>query len=287
MRVTLFYNDAAGRSDTLSSLRSDLSRAGHIIAQTVHVGDEPIPPLAPDSELAVAAGGDGTVSGVAKIVSGTATPMAILPMGTANNIATSLGITGTPAALADRWSRGHAVGFDVGIVDFTGGRHVFFEGVGAGIVPAVIHSMDAPDTGETPAAMLAQALRRYQEILPRVEARPWHITVDGQVIEDEFLVVEVLNTPLVGPNLAFSADASPTDGYLAVALVRAGERALLQSYLATAHDAHRDVPFQVFAAKTVELVGSDALHIDDRVHEMPVDGNVSLSLDEAAVRILV
>ena len=45
-------------------------------------------------DAVVAAGGDGTVSGVARALAGTRTPLAIAPMGTANMLAEQLGIPG-------------------------------------------------------------------------------------------------------------------------------------------------------------------------------------------------
>ena len=45
-----------------------------------------------DLDLVVAAGGDGTVATAAGIAARTSTALAILPLGTANNIATSLGV---------------------------------------------------------------------------------------------------------------------------------------------------------------------------------------------------
>lgn len=47
------------------------------------------------TDVIVAAGGDGTVSTAARAVAGRDIPVAILPLGTANNIARSLGIEGS------------------------------------------------------------------------------------------------------------------------------------------------------------------------------------------------
>lgn len=287
MRVTLFYNHAAGRNDGPEALAAAITKAGHNIIQTVHVGHEPVPALAPGTDLVVAAGGDGTVAGVAKLVSGTTTPMTILPMGTANNIARSLGIAGTPDELAAGWERWRVVGFDVGILDFASGRHVFFESVGTGLVPAVIHSMDTHDSSASAAAMISQALDRYQEILSRLEPRPWRIAIDDSVTEDEFLLVEILNTTYVGPNLALARHVRPTDGHLSVVAIREHERDALQRHLARRHDPDQDIPFQVVHARTVELTGVDALHIDDTLHKVPPDGPMTFRVDEGAVQVLV
>src|SRR4030095_11007921 len=44
------------------------------------------------ADFVVVGGGDGTVSSVARAMAGAATPIAVLPLGTANNIAKCLGV---------------------------------------------------------------------------------------------------------------------------------------------------------------------------------------------------
>ena len=106
MRITLLLNPGAGNGGTTAAeLRHAIEAAGHQVevreAKKRHVHkvlDDP-------GDLVVVAGGDGTVGRVMKALAGSPVPMTILPTGTANNIATSLGIRGEPAALAARWAR--------------------------------------------------------------------------------------------------------------------------------------------------------------------------------------
>lgn len=291
MRITLFHNDDAGRSDSLSALRTDIDNAGHTVIHAVNVRHDTPPVLDAATELVVAAGGDGTIAGVAKLVAGTAIPLAILPMGTANNIAASLGIAGTPSALAARWDRATRVGFDVGVIDFPTGKRLFFEGVGAGLVPAVIDSMHAePEVDGAPNLMLARAVQRYRDLLPRLVPRQWTIRVDDTVIDDEFLMFEVHNTTSVGPNLPFARNASPADGRLSLMVVRENDRTQLADFLADVHAATSgsvESPFPVIHARSVEIDGHDAVHIDDKVHASDAFGTLSLALQEAGVTVLV
>ena len=57
------------------------------------------------ADLIVAVGGDGTVASVAREVAGHDVPLAVLPVGTANNIAFSLGCDGPLDELIDHWPR--------------------------------------------------------------------------------------------------------------------------------------------------------------------------------------
>ena len=91
-----------------------------------------------DAECVVVAGGDGTVARAGRVLAGGPVPMAILPLGTANNIARSLGdIHGDVEQLAARW-RGQVVKIDVGVVEAHGRAHRFLESVGCGLVTSCI-----------------------------------------------------------------------------------------------------------------------------------------------------
>ncbi len=66
-------------------------------------------------DIIAVAGGDGTVDKVARHMGGRATPIAILPVGIANNIAHGVGLTGR--ALEQwimEWESARRVNFDVG-----------------------------------------------------------------------------------------------------------------------------------------------------------------------------
>ena len=69
-------------------------RFGHTITQVIHHSAE-LPRTLGTVDCVVAAGGDGTVARVARALAGGPIPLAVLPAGTANNIATSLEIDGT------------------------------------------------------------------------------------------------------------------------------------------------------------------------------------------------
>ena len=86
-------------------------------------------------DLIVAAGGDGTIAKVAKILLGQpdqGAPMAILPCGTANNIALSLGISGPTEELIQRLDKEKPRKLSQGICRAHWGEQNFIEGVGLG-----------------------------------------------------------------------------------------------------------------------------------------------------------
>ena len=66
------------------------------------------------TELVVAAGGDGTVSAAARLLSGRPVPLAILPLGTANNIARTLQGDASVEELVAGWNTAARCRVDVG-----------------------------------------------------------------------------------------------------------------------------------------------------------------------------
>src|SRR4051812_8746026 len=91
MRATLIFNEGSGNATSEKELRSALAGLGWKVDRCLPKNDlEQC--LAHDADVIVAAGGDGTIAKVAKHLAGTNVPLAIIPTGTANNIARSLGI---------------------------------------------------------------------------------------------------------------------------------------------------------------------------------------------------
>jgi diacylglycerol kinase family enzyme len=70
-----------------------------------------------EGDVVVAAGGDGTVSGVAGVLAGGETPLGVLPMGTLNHFAKDLGIPIDVAKAAKIIAGGHVAAVDVGRVN--------------------------------------------------------------------------------------------------------------------------------------------------------------------------
>ncbi len=304
MRICLLYNANAGDGVSSADLRALLEEQGHELMHVVENDDDLEQALDESVDLVVAAGGDGTVSRVASAVAGRSLPptadpprggdpglpFAILPLGTANNIAQSFGIGGDLRKEIARWRRARPTKLDLGVVHGSWGESRFIEGVGAGLIPSGIAVMDTEP--KRPAASadeeLQRALRRYLEVLAGLKPRPWRLVVDGSTIEDEFLLVEVLNIRSVGPNLKLGRGVNPSDGWLSVVTAEEAHRSALAAYLENrleGRDQELDLPTR--RAKHIDIEGLHEIHIDDRVRHWPGMGTVSIAVEPDAVRILV
>src|SRR5215217_7669308 len=103
MRATLIHNPQAGdESHERDHLVTLIRGAGYEVVYRSSKEDFGTA-LKDPGDLVVVAGGDGTVRKVAMHTIDCGVPIALLPMGTANNISKSLGISGTPEELISGW----------------------------------------------------------------------------------------------------------------------------------------------------------------------------------------
>ena len=99
MDVTLIHNPSSGdKNHSAERIRSRIEDAGHRLTYRSVADQDWDDDLGRQTDLVVVAGGDGTVGEVMKQLAGGATPLAILPAGTANNIAASR--SGNPPPLS-------------------------------------------------------------------------------------------------------------------------------------------------------------------------------------------
>ena len=289
MKVSLLYNTKAGEGISAGELTRQIERGGHEVVRTVQRKGDTAALLEPPAELVVAAGGDGTVAAAAKAVAGSNIPLAILPLGTANNVAKSLGVCGALPELIEGWQHAVRLPFDLGAASGKDEDFLFVEGVGGGLIPAGISA-----ASQAPAREYANVteevtadIRRYHEIMLHMAPCRVSLAADGTDISGDYLVVEVLNIPAVGPNIVFSPDVTPSDGFLSVVTAGEEHRAALLSYLENriAGRAHQlSLPSRL--VKTIDIDGGGILHLDDETQRAASLGPLSLRIRPAALHIL-
>ena len=162
MKVSLLYNDRAGSGASLERIRGALTAHGHDLVRVITDRTDLQRLIEPPVDLVISAGGDGTAANAARTVAGRAIPLAILPLGTANNIAKSVGYIGSIEDLIGglRYDRRRLL--DLGTATGPWGVRTFVESVGGGIIAAGIEAMKARRVGqpvEPPAARMERALR--------------------------------------------------------------------------------------------------------------------------------
>ena len=109
MRVTLIHNPQAGDSEQHSAddFLAWITAAGHTVTCQSSKGDQWHKVLDDPGDLVAVAGGDGTIGAVAGRLLGRRVPIAVLPLGTANNISKVFGPADAPhERLIAGWASG-------------------------------------------------------------------------------------------------------------------------------------------------------------------------------------
>jgi diacylglycerol kinase (ATP) len=95
MRTLLLHNPTAGNGClSADSLEAALSRSGCLVTACSKHDDSYKAALGKPWDLVAVAGGDGTVAKAARHMPDRNVPLALLPIGTANNVAHSLDLLG-------------------------------------------------------------------------------------------------------------------------------------------------------------------------------------------------
>ncbi len=244
-------------------------------------------------DLVIVAGGDGTVR---KVVSklrekGESYPLAILPLGTANNIGTTLGIKGKPPQLSETWRKNNLQKFDIGNIKGIGSQDFFMESIGCGIFPNLVRKMSMPGVNipANPEQEIRFAIKKLLEIAANYTPKECRLILDDVDHSGKFLMVEIMNIRAIGPRLEFNPKGNPSDGIFDVLLIPGRDRSALVNFLQR-RLAGEDIPFNFdrVEAKKVSLLWKGAyLHIDDKVIRPGKPVKVKLTPDPRAIDFLV
>lgn len=263
MRAVLFHNPTSGtkgfdKDGILAALK-----LANIDAQYISTKEDDVEAaLKKNADLFIAAGGDGTIRTVVTGAKDRSIPVAVLPLGTANNVARSLGITGTPIELVESWNVDRCLALDIGLARGAWGTSAFIEAFGVGLVPAYLQ---LAAKGKKPEG--ADNLRKGRVILQKAlkAAGPIdiEITIDGKALRGDFLGVEVLNIPFTGPGLPLGAKADAADHKLDVVCFPKEKRKELMDWLEAPMDG--DPPVVGRKGSEVKLLWREAPNrVDDR-----------------------
>jgi diacylglycerol kinase (ATP) len=245
MRITVLHNplagnDTLGRDELLAALRS----AGHTVAYRATTEDAGLG-LQDPGDVLLAAGGDGTVRRAALRLVGSPTPVAVLPLGTANNVARALGIPAGIEALIETLAAGCVTPVDAGIVRTARESGHFIEGIGFGLfAESMAVAKTNAEHGLTPplgaAAELEHDVRLLRALLPLHRARECRIVLDHETIDSAMLLVEIMNIASIGPVLHLAPDADPADGVLEIVFAPESARAELAAFLEDRSNGHEN-----------------------------------------------
>jgi len=287
MRALLVHNPSAGSGrHTREELLNHLERAGFFTRYFSSKDDGYKEALAGGNvELIVIVGGDGTVGKVARHVPDRTVPVAILPGGTANNVARSLAIEGEILEIIARLQDAPRKRLDVGCATGPWGSWKFLESVGWGALAKVV-DIGVPESSRE--VQIAQGRELFADILEAATSSHVCLDADGRRIEGDFVFVEILNIGMTGPRVMISPSAEAGDGLLDVVYLPAARKQEMIDWLRSAPEA-TPIPLDEIKAKKVTLVWETGpLRVDDEVFDSPkLPSQVHVEIEPEGLRVCV
>ena len=224
-KVLLIVNPVAGTMKSRNSLFplvDGLCRAGYI--PTVHVtgarGDarRMAAELAPEHDLVICCGGDGTLN---EVIDGLLTcqappPIGYVPAGSTNDFASSMHLKSQPTAALRDIINGHVDTMDVGL--FNDARHFSYI-ASFGIFTAASYS--APQVNKNALGHFAYLLEGTKELFSTIQTHRITVTTDERTCEGDYLFGAVCNSTSVAGLVRLNAGiVDMSDGLFEVILVR-------------------------------------------------------------------
>ncbi len=224
-KMMLLINPNAGKGQYKTSLAEVLNifGAGNIIPSVFYTrypghATELIEENALDYDMVSCIGGDGTLS---EVVGGMmrlpeSRPIGYIPMGTANDVAKTLGLDSKqPLVAARRIVEGSPMDYDVGL--FGGDNYfTYISAFGAFTEVSYATSQELKHTlGHT--AYMLEAIKR----LPKLSGKKAIIEYDDGVLRDEFIFGAITNSTSVAGMLRLDSNmVSLADGMFEILLIR-------------------------------------------------------------------
>jgi len=164
-------------------------------------------------DMVISAGGDGTVNEIASVLAHTSTTLGILPLGSGNGLARSLGIPQDVGEALKIIEEGHIISSDRGIVN----GKPFYCTFGVGFDAAV---------SEKFASMKRRGRITYvrsviNEFL-KYRSQPYSITIEGRVVTERAFLIAACNASQYGNNAYIAPNAKLSDGLLDLIVIHDG-----------------------------------------------------------------
>jgi len=211
-------------------------------------------------KIVIAMGGDGTVEAVMRGMIGKKARLGIIPVGTENNIAMSLGIPKDITEACTMIASDNTRKLDMGQIKTSKGKKFnFFEMATIGLSATIYPAANKLALSKLATIKSAALTLIHQETKPK-----FFLTLDNESkIEVETMMVMVSNTPVFGKNFLVAPKASLQDGLLDISVYPDFSKTELLRYYAAIMDGgySGDGKVQHYQAKKLKVKTSPKLDV--------------------------
>jgi len=267
--VKLIANPGAGKAsdaaDNLKLVIGYLEKSGLKVDVALAKPKEEATPIARKAikdgyKTVIAMGGDGTIEAVMRGVIGSKVRLGIIPAGTENNIAKSLGIPKDLQEACALIVSDNILKLDMGqVTTRKGKKFVFFEMATIGLSAAVYPEANKAASGKLSSIKSTAMTFIHQETRPT-----FYLTLDNESkIEVETMLVMVSNTPVFGKNFLVAPGASLQDGLLDISVYPDfGKVELIRYYAAVMDGGYSgDGKVQHYQARKIKVKASPKMDV--------------------------
>ncbi len=257
--------DAKEQADNLKLVTDSLEKKGLRVDIVQIEPKEKATPVARRAsrkgyKVIVAMGGDGTIEAVMRGMIGSKSRLGIIPCGTENNIANSLGIPSDLEEACALIASGETLKLDVGQVKTKKGKKFhFFEAATVGLSAAIYPDMNKVANGKLSHIKDSAATFLHQETKPTV-----YLTFNNESKDKvETMLVMVSNTPIFGKKFNVAPQASMQDGLLDISVYPEFNKVELLRYYASIMDGgySGDKKVQHYQARKLKIKTSPKLDV--------------------------
>lgn len=222
-------------------------------------------------DIIVAVGGDGTINEIANKLEGTDKLMGIIPLGSGNGLARSLGIPLGDYNAIKRLNRLHASKIDTGV--FNGKK--FFNMAGVGFDAQI--SARFAENGKRGLGSYVKIA--YSEV-SNYHSQFYRLNIDGRDYEQQAFMISIANSSQYGNNAHISPHASLNDGMLDVCILKPFPlyKFPALAFRMFARNTHKSDYLEIIRGSNISIIRESeaAVHVDGEPLIMGKELNITL-----------
>ena len=231
-------------------------------------------------DIIVAVGGDGTINEIASAMEGTEQWMGIIPCGSGNGLARTLGIPLVDSEAVRRLNNLNCTRIDAGFLN----NRKFFNMAGVGF-DAHISKVFAEHVNRGLGGYIQTTFRE----ISNYKTQNYSLEIDGKTFERNAFMISIANSSQYGNNAYISPFASVKDGLLDVCIIRPFPLYVfpLMGYRMFSKTTHKSRFVEIIQGRQIQITRGQpgAVHVDGE--PLFMESELDITIKPLALSVLV